>query len=70
MGTRLTRPKIFIPDSDSDGEMEIDVNKCFKGDKASDPDDKEVYGCDHCPQWFHPRCLPPTVLAITEAEET
>ena len=39
----------FVPDSDSDGEVEIDVNKCFKCDIAFKKNKKEVYGCDHCP---------------------
>ena len=37
----------FIPDSDSDVEAEIDINKCFMCDEAFNPNDKEVYGCDN-----------------------
>ena len=58
----------FVPDSDSEGDVEIDINKCFKCDEEFDPNDKEVYRCDHCPRWFHRRCLPKAVLAIAEAE--
>ena len=39
----------FIPDNDSEGDVEIYVNKCFKYNEEFDPDDKEVYRCDHCP---------------------
>ena len=39
----------FIPDSNSDGDVKIDVNKCFRCDIAFKKKEKEVYGCDHCP---------------------
>ena len=29
---------------------------------------EKIYGCDHCPWWFHKRCLPAAVLAIVETE--
>ena len=58
----------FVPDTESEGDVSIDVNKCFKCDEEFDPEDKEVYGCDHCPHWYHRRCLPAAVLAMAEAE--
>ena len=58
----------FVPDSNSDGDVEIDQNKCTKCDVIFEKDEEDVYGCDHCPRWFHKRCLPATVLAIAEAE--
>ena len=58
----------FVPDTESEGDVSIDVNKCFKCDEEFDPEDKEVYGCDHCPRWYHHRCLPTAVLAMAEAE--
>ena len=39
----------FIPDSNSDGDVKIDVNKWFKCDIAFKKKEKEVCGCDHCP---------------------
>ena len=31
------------------GDVEIYINKHFKFNEDFDPDDKEVYSCDHCP---------------------
>ena len=59
----------FVPDSDSDDEFEINVNKCHKCDVRFKEDEPDVYGCDHCPRWYHKRCLPASVLAIVEAED-
>ena len=39
----------FIPDSNSDEDVKINVSKCFKYDIAFKKKEKEVYGCDHCP---------------------
>ena len=59
----------FVPDSNSDGDIKIDVNKCFKRDIAFKKKENEVYGCDHCPGWYHQKCLPAVVLTIAEAKE-
>ena len=54
--------------ADTDSEAEIDMNVCFKCDVLFEPEEKEIYGCDHCPQWYHKRCLPSAVLWMTEDE--
>ena len=38
----------FVADNESDGDVEIDINKCTKYDVAFKKNKNDFYGCDHC----------------------
>ena len=53
-------PKKFdeTQSSSDEDKAKIDTNKCFKCDVVfAEPN--AAIGCNECPRWFHPGCMPP-----------
>jgi hypothetical protein len=59
-----------VPDTEvTDDDGKINCKACFACEEAFLKDDKEVYGCDNCPRWFHHRYMPPYVFEEAEEED-